>query len=141
VWRSAQLDPVPRVGEGRQLAASGVRCAGDLSDGLLVDARRTAEASHCAAELWRDALPVDAALRDCFPDDWTALAIGGGEDFELLAALDPSLLDALLRDWPAGLAPLHVVGRLHDGGGVTLRACEGGEVLPLPPVASRHFGS
>jgi thiamine-monophosphate kinase len=140
-WRSAQLDPTPRVREGRQLAATGVRCAGDLSDGLLVDARRTASASSCAAELWRDALPVDAALLECFPSDWLALAIGGGEDFELLAAVGQSRLDALLHDWPPGLAPLRVVGRLHDGSGVTLRACEGGDVLPLPPVASRHFGS
>jgi thiamine-monophosphate kinase len=140
-WRGAQLDPTPRVREGLALAAAGVRCAGDVSDGLLVDARRTAEASRCAAELWRDALPVDAALRDCFPEDWVALAIGGGEDFELLAGVSPSHLDALLRDWPAGLAPLHVAGRLHEGSGVTLRAWEGGDVLPLPPVASRHFGS
>jgi thiamine-monophosphate kinase len=136
-WRSAQLDPVPRVAEGLRLVELGVRCAGDVSDGLLVDAGRTAAASGCAAELWRDALPVDRELRECFGDEWLALAIGGGEDFELLAAADP----ALLSSWPGDLAPLHVVGRLHEGSGVSLRTREGGELLPLPPVSSRHFGS
>jgi thiamine-monophosphate kinase len=141
-WRSAQLDPVPRLGEGVALSAAGVRCAGDVSDGLLVDARRSADASGCAAELWLDALPVDAALRHAFPgDEWSALALGGGEDFELLAAVSPGQLDALLRDWPRDLAALHVVGRLAEGRGLTLRACHGGDVLPLPPVSSRHFGS
>lgn len=136
-WRSAQLDPVPRLAEGRALAEHGVRCAGDLSDGLLVDAGRTAAASGCGAELWRDALPVGDALRTAFPADWPALALGGGEDFELLAAAPAALFDG----WPSALAPLRVVGRLVEGGGVTLRACDGGEVLALPAVASRHFGS
>lgn len=140
-WRSAQLDPAPRVGEGRELAMRGVRCAGDVSDGLLVDARRTAEACGCAAELWRDALPVDAELRDAFPDDWPALALGGGEDFELLVAVPPAQLDALLGAWPAGLAPLTEVGRLVEGAGTRLLDRPGGVELAPPPVASRHFGS
>jgi len=140
-WRAAQLDPVARLAEGQRLAMLGIRSAGDLSDGLLVDARRTAAASGCAAELWRDAIPVDAALRTAFAGDWPALAIGGGEDFELLAAVDPAGLDALVRDWPTELAPLTVVGRLTEGEGVRLLDGPGGAELALPPVASRHFGS
>ena len=140
-WRRAQLDPLPRMREGLHLARSGVRCAGDLSDGLLVDASRTAAASGCGVEIWRDALPVDAELCDAFHDDWSALAIGGGEDFELLAAVPPSDLDALRRAWPADLAPLSVVGRLVEGEGVRLLDREGGAQLALPPVSSRHFGS
>ena len=140
-WRAAQLDPVPRLAEGERLAAAGVLCAGDLSDGLLVDAGRTAAASGCGAELWRDALPVDSALPSAFPDDWVALALGGGEDFELLAAVAAAAADALLRDWPAELAGLSVVGRLVAGDGVRLLNHEGGAPLALPPVASRHFGS
>lgn len=141
-WRAAQLDPTPRLDEGVALADGGVRCAGDLSDGLLVDARRTAAASGCAAELWRDALPVDTALHAAFNDEsWLALAIAGGEDFELLAAVAPADIDALLRDWPEGLAPLTVVGRLVEGEGVHLLEAAGGQALALPRVASRHFGS
>ena len=140
-WRLAQLDPVPRLAEGLRLAVAKVRCAGDVSDGLLVDAGRTAAASGCAAELWRDALPVDADMGRCFPDDWPALALGGGEDFELLAAVPATLLAGLLGDWPRELAPLAVVGRLTEGDGVRLLDREGGTALAPPPIASRHFGS
>ena len=140
-WIAAQLDPVPRLAEGQRLAAAGVRCAGDLSDGLLVDAGRTAAASGCAAELWRDAVPVAAELRARFDDDWPAMALGGGEDFELLAAVDASAIDALLAGWPSELAPLTVVGRLAEGEGQRLLDRRGGAELALPPVASRHFGS
>ncbi len=140
-WRSAQLDPCPRLAEGRELAARGVRCAGDVSDGLLVDARRTADASGTGAELWRDALPVDAALRQAFGDEWAALALGGGEDFELLAAVPAAEVDALRRDWPSQLAPLSVVGRLVEGSGLRLLDREGGTELALPAVVSRHFAS
>jgi thiamine-monophosphate kinase len=140
-WLSAQRDPTPRLGEGGAFAAAGVRCAGDVSDGLLIDAGRTAAASGCGAELWRDALPVDPELRTTFPDEWVGLAIGGGEDFELLAAVAPAQLREVLDTWPSDLAPLHVVGRLVDGTGVTLLDREGGDALPLPAVASRHFGS
>jgi thiamine-monophosphate kinase len=141
VWKGAQLDPVPRLAEGSAFAGAGVRCAGDVSDGLLVDARRTADAGGCGAELWRDALPVDVALSDVFGDDWVGLAIGGGEDFELLAAVAPDAVDALRDGWPADLAPLTVVGRLVEESGVRLLDCAGGTELALPPVASRHFGS
>lgn len=140
-WRSAQLDPAPRLAEGRALAAAGVRCAGDVSDGLVVDARRTAEASACAAELWRNALPVDPELGEAFGNDWSVLALGGGEDFELLAAVAPDSVDGLRRGWAAELAPLTVVGRLVDGSGLRLLDRAGGSELALPPVASRHFGS
>lgn len=140
-WRAAQLDPAPRLAEGLRLASAGVRCAGDLSDGLLVDARRTAAASGCAAEVWRDALPVDPELPRVFRADWLDLAMGGGEDFELLAAVAPDRVGDLLRGWPDDLAPLTVVGRLVEGEGLRLIDREGGEELALPRVASRHFGS
>jgi thiamine-monophosphate kinase len=140
-WRLAQLDPVPRLREGVRLSAAGLRCAGDVSDGLLVDAARTAEACGCGAELWQEALPVDAELRGVFGDDWPSLALGGGEDFELLAAVPPGRLDDLLAPWPADAAPLTVVGRLVEERGLRLLDHEGGAELPAPPVASRHFGS
>jgi len=140
VWRQALLDPRPRLDEGRHLAALGVRCAGDLSDGLLVDAGRTALASGCAAELWLDHIPVDDDLRSVFGDQWPELALGGGEDFELLAAAPAELVPGVVAEWPARLAPLTIVGRLLWGRGVVLLDGDGGSPLPLPPVASRHFG-
>jgi thiamine-monophosphate kinase len=129
-WRAAQLDPMARLDLGPALAAAGVRCAGDLSDGLLVDSTRIATASGCAVELWLESLPVDAELRAWF-DDWPALALGGGEDFELLVAAPSARLTVV----PA----LHIVGRLTPGSGVTVLDREGGRPMPPPAVHSRHF--
>jgi len=138
-WLSAWREPVARIAEGRTLSRAGVRCGGDISDGLLVEAARVADASECGAELWLDAIPVDAALSAAFGADWGAVALGGGEDFELLAAVDPRTATALLAGWPAGAAPLSVVGRLVEGSGVRVLATEGGEAIAPPPITSRHY--
>lgn len=138
-WREALVAPRARVEEGLRMAAAGVRCAGDVSDGLLVDAARTGTASGCAAELWGDAIPAAPGLRVAFPDAWLELAVGGGDDFELLAAAPPALAAELIAAWPAELAPLHVVGRLIAGSGVTLLTAEGGRPLPAPHPRSRHW--
>lgn len=138
-WVQAQLDPRARLSEGQALLERGVRCAGDISDGLFVDAARTARASACAAELWADRLPVDAHLRARFSQQWLELAGGGGEDFEVLAAVPAGAFDALLAAWPGDLARLTAVGRLCAGAGVRLLASAGGDELALPAARSRHF--
>ncbi len=138
-WVRAQLQPPVRLGEGMRLLQAGVRCAGDISDGLLLDAARTARACGCAAEIWAASLPVDGELRDRFGQDWLQPALGGGEDFELLAALPEADADALLRGWPSRRAPLAVVGRLRLGEGVHLLDRRGGVELPQPAPSARHF--
>jgi thiamine-monophosphate kinase len=138
-WLDRQLRPRARLAEGRALAWSGVECAGDLSDGLIVDIGRITEASGCGAEIWLESIPADPGIRELLGDGWVAAALGGGEDFELLAAIAPGRLDGLLAGWPAGLEPLHVVGRLDSGSGLRLLDRRGGAPLPLPGVASRHF--
>lgn len=139
-WVAAFRAPAARLDEGRRLAAAGVRCAGDISDGLLVECARTAAASGCRLELWGDRVPVHEGLREQFPGEWRGFALGGGEDFELLFTAPPATLSELSRTWPAGLAPLHVVGRVTDGTGVVLLDHENGSPVAPPPVRSRHWG-
>ena len=138
-WLDAQLDPRPRVSEGKRLVESGVRCGGDMSDGLFVEAERTAAASGCGVELWLDSVPVDAGLERHFDSAWQELALGGGEDFELIAAVRRAALPGLLETWPARLASLRVVGKLVRGSGVRLVDHERGAVVPAPRVLSRHY--
>ncbi len=138
-WVDAQLSPRPRIAEGMALAAQGVLCAGDVSDGLWVDAERTATAANCGAELWWDSVPVDRELRQLPDAESRGLALAGGEDFELLAAAPPEVTERLLVDWPSGLAPLSVVGRLVAGRGVRLLTARDGELLPDPVPSSLHF--
>ena len=138
-WVDAQLSPVARIAEGLQLVSLGVRCGGDISDGLLVELERITDMSACGAEIWLDRLPVEAALVSDFGSAWPDLAVGGGEDFELVATLPRADLTALLDSWPAGLAPLTVVGRLCDGDGVAVLDRDGGAAVPAPRTTSRHF--
>ncbi len=138
-WLSALLDPRPRLTEGAELISRGVACGGDLSDGLLLDVARTAVASGCGAELWLDAVPRDPALRDSFGGRWPELALGGGEDFELMASAPARAASRLVRDWPAYAAPLSIVGRLVSAPGVRLLDRKGGAELSLPATASRHY--
>jgi thiamine-monophosphate kinase len=82
----AHLRPSPRVREGGLLTQAGLACGMDLSDGLLGDARRLAEASGVQVVIRIDAIPVSAALRAVFGADAIDLALAGGEDYELLVA-------------------------------------------------------
>lgn len=138
-WIEAQLQPVARLREGADLVARGVRCGGDVSDGLLLDARRTARASRCAVELWADHVPVDPQLRTSFGNDWLELAVGGGEDFELMVTVPEAGVAALVSAWPAGHAPLTRVGSLVAGDGVRLLDARGGSALPTPVARAGHF--
>jgi thiamine-monophosphate kinase len=138
-WIDAQLSPVARIAEGLQLLAAGVRCGGDISDGLLVEVERIADLSGCAAEIWLDRLPVEPSLVSDFGASWPDLAVGGGEDFELVAAVPEGAVPALLASWPPDLAPLTVVGRLLDGVTVAVLHQQGGGIAHRPQTSSRHF--
>jgi thiamine-monophosphate kinase len=80
----AHLRPEPRVELGRVLLERGASAAMDLSDGLLGDLPKILEASGVSAEIDARDVPVAAAVRALFPDDWLDLALRGGEDYELL---------------------------------------------------------
>jgi thiamine-monophosphate kinase len=138
-WKRALVEPEARIAEGLQLVAAGVRCGGDISDGLAVEVARTVSASGCAAEVWLDHVPVDPELHGAFGDAWDGIALGGGDDFELVAAASSHLVGELLRAWPAELAPVRIVGRLVEGSGVRFLTTEAGDARPMPAVASRHW--
>lgn len=138
-WIHAQLNPSCRIAEGQALVGVGVRCGGDMSDGLLVEAERIASSSGCGLELWLDSVPVEHALREAFPERWQQLVLGGGEDFELIATVSPDVADLLLSQWDPSLAPLTVIGRVTTRTGVHLLGTRGGVEYESPHISSRHF--
>ena len=102
--------PVARVGEARILAQAGATAMMDISDGLAKDLARLCRASGVGARVELARVPVAAALRagaGTLGVDALALALGGGEDYELLATLPPEAVAAARAE-------------LADGFGVSL---------------------
>ncbi|MEI6177364.1 MAG: thiamine-phosphate kinase [Verrucomicrobiota bacterium] len=106
------LDFTPRVRESVWLVSSYKPTAMmDLSDGLAKDLPRLAKASACGFILDRAALPLHAG---CSVEQ----ALGDGEDFELLIALDADRVPDLLEAWSTEFPdlPLTVIGKLVEPG-------------------------
>jgi thiamine-monophosphate kinase len=90
------MRPVPRVGEAAILAAGGATSMMDVSDGLALDLSRLCRVSEVGARIEVARLPVH-------PVATVAEALGGGEDYELLATLPgPEAVEAARTDLREG---------------------------------------
>jgi thiamine-monophosphate kinase len=128
--RQAFARPAPRLREARWLAARGVlRAMIDLSDGLAGDAGHIAAANTLRAVVEAELVPVHpAAVRAGAGERARALALHGGEDYELLFAAPPGTVDGLVTVFVDEFAiPLTRIGVLAEGAGVALRHRDGTE--------------
>lgn len=119
--------PQPRLAEGRLLAPL-VSAMSDVSDGLLIDAARIAEASGLAVTIDLAAVPLSPALLGFDPDPLAAAT--AGDDYELLFAL------AAGRTPPV---PATRVGTFAAGAGLTLTS--NGAPVPLPARLGYQHGA
>jgi thiamine-monophosphate kinase len=109
----------PRVQLG--LCARGIASAAmDLSDGLVGDLPKLAQASGLAAHVSVERLPLSAAMRAAVSAeqalDW---ALAGGDDYELLLAVPPARFAELKAAADRLNLMLTTIGELCDGVGVT----------------------
>jgi len=131
--------PVPQLGAGQALAPH-AHAAMDISDGLLLDASRMAQASGCTIAIELDQLPLSSAFVAERGQDLSArlFAATGGDDYALLAAL-PSDLDVLTLSLPSRTR-ITRIGSL-TAGKVSLSLTYGGEPVALPErLGFEHAG-
>jgi thiamine-monophosphate kinase len=137
------LAPTPRLAAGRILGASGsVTACIDVSDGLLRDAGHLARASRLGIRIDAEVIPVcDATRQACAAAgiDPLALALAGGEDYELLCTVRPEGLEDLNRALAAGTGlGLTVVGAATPGTPEAL-VLRGGEPWRPDLESFEHF--
>jgi thiamine-monophosphate kinase len=90
---AAHRRPRPELATGMRLAHAGATAMIDLSDGLAGDALHLAEASGVGIELHDAAVPLAPGVAEAaalLGRDPAELALGGGEDYLLAAALPPT---------------------------------------------------
>jgi thiamine-monophosphate kinase len=135
--RLAHERPQPRVELGQMEVRAGVRCAMDVSDGLVQDLGHIATASHAFLRIDAARVPLSDALHEIFPGQAMGLALSGGEDYELLMTAPARVMDALIA---VSKTPITVIGEVvsTDEVGVAVTD-EAGRELPLGRAGWDHL--
>jgi thiamine-monophosphate kinase len=133
------MRPVPRVGEASILSAHGATAMMDVSDGLAIDLSRLCRASGVEAR-------VEVAHVPTHPAATVNEALGGGEDYELLATLpSPDAVAGAERDVREGfgvsLSDIGVIieGKDAESAGGLVAVDEDGTERPLAIEGWDHF--
>jgi thiamine-monophosphate kinase len=131
--------PMPRLALGRALAPI-VSAMADISDGLLLDAGRIAEASGLSVTIDLDAVPLSDEARAFGQDRAARLrAATAGDDYQLVFAVASDREEDLARLARAHHAPIARLGRFGQGEGIGLHDAEG--PVPLPARLGYEHGS
>ncbi|KYH43310.1 thiamine-phosphate kinase [Branchiibius sp. NY16-3462-2] len=105
-----QQSPRPAYGDGRRALEAAASAMLDVSDGLLLDAGRIAQASGVRIDVHTAALAADIAALAAVGDEATECVLRGGEEHVLLATFAAG-------DVPSGW---RVIGTVARGAGVSL---------------------
>lgn len=115
---SRHLRPRPRVDAGAILASGGATAMIDISDGLGLDLLRLCESSGVGCDVSSDSIPISVGVAEVCRETGespASLALGGGEDQELLCTLPPELVEEVTEACSRSGVPLSVLGVVTDG--------------------------
>jgi thiamine-monophosphate kinase len=132
----------PRICEATMLSAFNIHAAIDISDGLLLDLSRLADASGLGAEINMEAIPIsEDAYKMSETSGKTPLehALSDGEDFELLLATDEEAT-ALIMEKHSSIEnigiPITDIGKLTKQMGI--RATDKNGTKEIEPRGYEH---
>lgn len=127
--------PSPQFSLGQRLRGRAT-AALDISDGLLADCGHIAKASAVALEIALEQLPLSPSLLALLGHEGAVqAALSGGDDYVLAFTLPPEQKAAFSR---SGAEAIHVIGRVVEGRGVTVRDAQGRDITPAQQ-GYQHF--
>jgi thiamine-monophosphate kinase len=131
--------PAPRVELGLRLREFASACI-DVSDGLLGDAGKLAEASGCGVSLAWEQLPASSQLVAVAGETRAReMVLTGGEDYELCFTVAPRNVERMMRELPAGEWGYTAIGVLDERPGAVVT--RGGTVMDFSHSGFDHFAA
>jgi len=133
------LLPEPRIALAEALREH-AHAAIDISDGLAGDLTKLAAASHLSMRVESERLPLSTAAQKMIAADPALLetVLGGGDDYEILAAVPSTALPALQGAAKSAGISLSEIGKVGEGEGAEIIGPGGGAIELLCPSFS-HF--
>ncbi|KTS24996.1 thiamine-monophosphate kinase, partial [Methylobacterium indicum] len=117
------------------------RAAMDVSDGLVGDLAKMMRAADLSAEIEIDPIPLSDAARAALAVEPGLLdvALTGGDDYEILCAVDPAAVPALQAAAERAGVPLTEIGTVTEGGAPPVLRDAKGEIRHFRSGSFSHF--
>lgn len=133
------LTPQPKMALAPVLLAH-AHAAMDISDGLIGDAQKMADASGCGLTLRVADIPLSESARRMIAAEPAMLetAVTGGDDYEILCAVAADQAQAFEAAAKAADVTVTRIGACHDEKGVCVLDAAG-RVLTFRSTSYRHF--
>jgi len=136
--RKRFLYPTPRMALGKSLRGFASACI-DVSDGLLGDVGKLAQASGCGVALTYEHIPVSESLVEAVGDERAReLALTGGDDYELCFTVSPANVPRLHQEMPPERWGYSPIGTVRETAGSLI--LKDGNVMEFAHSGYDHFG-